>query len=77
MWCLPSMKKREPTSVGSPSPHSRAHAAHTGAAGELPDGRSDLRRYALVEGEVADLVRSQLDPVADVVANPVRGHRDR
>ena len=76
MWYLPSMKKREPTSV-APPPRTAALMQRTGAAGELPDGRSDLRRYALVEGEVADLVRSQLDPVADVVANPVRGHRDR
>src|SRR3990170_1076058 len=51
----------------------------TGTVGELPDGLclSNLRGYALVEGEVAYLVRPKLDPIVDVLAYPTRGHGDR
>src|SRR4029077_4459867 len=42
-----------------------------------PDGRSDLGGNALVEGEVADLIRSQLDPVRDVLTVPGLGDTGR
>src|SRR6185436_10535934 len=44
---------------------------------QRPDGRSDLGGNAFVEGEVADLIRPQLDPVRDVLTVPGLGDTGR
>src|SRR4029453_4458647 len=42
-----------------------------------PDGRSDLGGNAFVEGEVADLIRPQLDPARELLAVPRLGDTAR